>query len=133
MRRDCGNCIYARMCRQQSCPAARPTPWYETPEEIAAGLAWGERKAHLMRWVRRHMGETLSRGQQQVVELYLFRGMTYREIAKATGVNRSAVCRAVKRSVVRLQRLWRAKNSAPGKAGTERDKKGGGKSPRPAC
>ena len=128
MRRDCGNCVYARVCRQHSCPAAQPTPWFETPEEIEAGLAWGERKTFLMRWVRRHMGDALSRGQQKVVELHLFKGMTFGQIAKVTGVDRGDVCRSMKRSVVRLHRLWRAKEPARGKHAKRRGSRGG-KSP----
>ena len=133
MMKDCGNCTYAHICRQQTCSAGRPTPWFETPEEIAAGLAWGARKTYLMRWVKRHMGETLSRRQQQVVELYLFRGMTFKQIAKVAGVDRSTVSRSVKRSVVRLHRLWRAEQAAvSGPAGGGRNKQRGGKSRRPA-
>jgi len=41
---------------QQSCSAGRPSPWYETPAEIEAGLLWASGKRFLMRWVRRHMG-----------------------------------------------------------------------------
>jgi len=143
MRRDCGNCIYARMCRQQSCPAAQPTPWHETAEEIEAGLAWGDRKAFLMQWLRRRMSWVLSRRQQVVVDLHLFQGMTLNQISRVTGVDRSSVCRAMKRSVVRLRRLWRVEQArisrqtaAKSKRGAKPDKKRrrerGGKSRRPA-
>lgn len=136
MRGDCGNCIFAWICHQQSCPASRPTPWHETPEEIEAGLAWGERKAFLMLWLRRHMGKVLSRRQRKVVELYLFRGMTFREIAKATGADRSTVCRAMKGSVVRLHRLWRTEQAAVSTlpaAKSEAGAKRGRKRRPPAC
>jgi DNA-directed RNA polymerase specialized sigma24 family protein len=139
MMRDCGNCLFARTCRQQSCAAGRPTPWYETPEEIEAGLAWGDRKEFLMRWLRRRMGRVLSRRQQVVVDLRLFRGMTFNQISKLTGVDRSVVCRAMKRSVVRLRRLWEAEQAvaprqrgAKTKAGAKRKRPGGTRRP-PAC
>jgi len=115
MMRDCGNCVYAPYCQQrQRCAAGRPTPWHETPEEIAAGLAWGRRKAFLMHWIKRHMGEALSMRQCRVLELYLFRGMTYRQIARATGTCPSSVSKAMKRGVVRLRRLWQAEQARNG-------------------
>lgn len=113
MMRDCGNCIYQRRCRQLHCTAGRPTPWHESPEEIAAGLAWGDRKSQLMRWIKRHMDGTLSRRQREVVELHLFRGMTFKEIARVTKTDRSTVHRAMQRSIVRLQRLWSQADDKP--------------------
>ena len=139
MRGDCGNCIFARMCHQQSCPAAQPTPWYETEAEIEAGLAWGDRKSFLMQWLRRRMGRVLSRRQQVVVDLHLFKGMTFNQISRVTGVDRSAVCRAMKRSVVRLRRLWRAEQAVipkpragKTKGGAKRKSRDGKRRP-PAC
>jgi len=132
------------MCRQQSCPAARPTPWYETAEEIEAGLAWGDRKAFLTQWLRRRMRWVLSRRQQMVVDLHLFQGMTFNQISRVTGVDRSSVSRAMKRSVVRLRRLWRveqarisrqtaAKSKSGAKRGKKRRRERGGKSRRRPC
>ena len=139
MRNDCGNCIFARICKQQSCAAGRPTPWHETPEEIEAGLAWGERKEYLTEWVRYHMRKVLLRSQQNTVSLYLFHGMTFDQVAKVTGVDKSVVCKRMKQSVERLRWLWKAEQKTIAKSsrgsGKSRAKRGqprGGKSSGPA-
>jgi len=78
--------------------------WYETPEEIEAGLEWGRRKAELLRWVRRQMGRRLTLRERRCIELYFFRDKNYREVAKATGTGPSSAYRATARAIRKLRR-----------------------------
>lgn len=81
--------------------------WHETPEEVAAGLEWGRRKAELLRWVRREMRRRLTRRQRRFIELRYFEGLTLREIAAREGVGPATVHRGVKRGLARLRRAAR--------------------------
>ncbi|MCC6490551.1 MAG: hypothetical protein IT364_23905 [Candidatus Hydrogenedentes bacterium] len=76
--------------------------WFETPEEIEAGLEWGKRKAELLAWVRRQMGRRLTQRERRCMELYFFEGLTYREAGEKTGTNASSVHRAVTRSLRKI-------------------------------
>ncbi|HOE66571.1 MAG TPA: hypothetical protein PLO62_08585, partial [Candidatus Hydrogenedentes bacterium] len=49
--------------------------WYETEEEIAAGVKWGREKARLLRWVRSQMTMRLTLRERRCVELYYFEGL----------------------------------------------------------
>ena len=86
---------------------ARRNPWYESPEEIAAGLAWGRRKARLLQWVRQEMATSLTQREQECIDLYFFHGMTCREVGQATGTNASSVHRAIRRSIRKLRQAAR--------------------------
>jgi len=77
--------------------------WYETPEEIEAGLKWGEEKAKLLKWVRRAMGRKLTLRERRCVELYYFEGLSFREVGRRTGTNASSCCRAITRAVRKLR------------------------------
>jgi len=77
--------------------------WHESLEEIEAGLEWGRRKAQLLRWVRRKMGRRLTPRERECVELHFFQGMTYIEIAAATGISPGVAHRAVVRSLRKLR------------------------------
>ncbi|MCC6695122.1 MAG: hypothetical protein IT365_05785 [Candidatus Hydrogenedentes bacterium] len=77
--------------------------WYETPEEIQAGLEWGKRRAELLAWVRRQIGRHLTPRERRCVELYFFEGLTYREAGEKTGTNASSVHRAVTRSLRKIR------------------------------
>jgi RNA polymerase sigma factor (sigma-70 family) len=77
--------------------------WYETEEEIEAGLEWGRQKDRLLRWVRRQMARRLSKRERRCVEMYFFKGMTYLEVANATGTDASSAHRAVARSLRKLR------------------------------
>lgn len=79
--------------------------WYESPEEIEAGLEWGEEKAKLLRWVQRQMGRRLTKRERRCIELYYFEGMTFREVADRTGTNASSAHRAIRRAVRKLHAL----------------------------
>jgi DNA-directed RNA polymerase specialized sigma24 family protein len=95
-------------------PASR-SAWYETEEEIEAGLAWGRRKAVLLRWVRRQMGRRLSLRERRCIELCFFEGRSYVEAAAITGTNPSSAQRAVERSLRRLRKSVRRRWSrSPG-------------------
>jgi len=77
--------------------------WYETPEEIAVGLEWGQRKAELLDWVRKQMRRKLTRRERRCVELYFFRGKNYREVATRTGTTPSSAHRAIARALRKLR------------------------------
>ena len=76
--------------------------WYESPEEVKAGLAYGRQKKILLAWVRQHMAE-LSVCQQKYIELYYFEGLSYQEIADKEGVATSTACRTVLRGIDKLR------------------------------
>jgi RNA polymerase sigma factor (sigma-70 family) len=77
--------------------------WHETPEEIEAGLAWGQEKERLLRHLRKEMRRRLTKRERRCVELYFFRGLTYSEAGKATKTNPSSVHRAVHRGLRKLR------------------------------
>lgn len=77
--------------------------WYETEEEIEAGLAWARRKAVLFRWLRRQMGERLTLRERQCVELRFFSGLSLEDVAKEAGMSLSGASRAVRRSLRKLR------------------------------
>ena len=81
--------------------------WYESPEEIEAGLAWGRRKAELFRWVRKHMGRGLTLRERRCIELHFFRAMSCRDVGLATGTTPSSVQRALNRALQKLRRSAR--------------------------
>ncbi len=77
--------------------------WFETEEEIEAGLAWGREKARLLRWVRKRMATRLTRRERRCIELCFFQGLSHREAATATKTNASSVQRAIRRSIDKLR------------------------------
>ncbi|MFA6242672.1 MAG: sigma factor-like helix-turn-helix DNA-binding protein [Candidatus Hydrogenedentales bacterium] len=79
--------------------------WYETEDEVRAGIRWGKRKAELLQWVRRKMQRKLTARERRCIELYYFQGLTYAKVACVTGTNASSVLRAVRRSVNRLRAI----------------------------
>lgn len=78
-------------------------PWYETPEEIRAGIAKGARRAVLLDWVRAQMALRLTRREQDCIELYFFRGLTYEQAGHACGTEASSVWRGVQRGLRKLR------------------------------
>ena len=80
------------------------SPWHETPEQIEATLEYGREKARLLRWVRRHMRARLTPRERRFVHLIFFRGLTYLEAARRTGVHPSVVHRSVQRGLAKLRR-----------------------------
>ncbi|MDZ4857828.1 MAG: sigma-70 family RNA polymerase sigma factor [Candidatus Hydrogenedentes bacterium] len=87
--------------------------WYETPEEIEAGLRWGEEKAKMLAWVRRAMGRRLTVRERRCLELYYFEGLTFREVGDRTGTNASSVYRAIGRAVRKLRAASQSKSAKP--------------------
>ena len=77
--------------------------WYETEDEVRQGIKRGARKAVLIAWVREQMQTRLTPRERHCLELYYFRGLTYREAGAATGTNASSVYRAVQRSICKLR------------------------------
>jgi RNA polymerase sigma factor (sigma-70 family) len=78
--------------------------WHETCKDIDRGVAWGLRKAVLLAWVREQMHIALTARERHCLELYYFRGLTYREAGAATSTNASSVYRAVKRAIRKLRK-----------------------------
>ena len=83
--------------------ANREAPWHESEDDITAGLAWGEEKARLLKWVRKQMRRRLTVKQRRCIELYYFKDMTYAEIGKEMGCASSSACRSVHRGIKHLQ------------------------------
>jgi len=82
--------------------------WYETPEEIEAGLEWGKKKALLLDWIRKQMDQQLTERERLCMELYFFEGHTYREIGRITDTNASSAYRAVARSLRKIRTCARS-------------------------
>lgn len=77
--------------------------WYEAPLEVKTALAWGRRKAELLRWVRRQMEKRLTDRERQCLAMYYFQNLNYLEIGRATRIHTSTVCRAIQRAVLKLR------------------------------
>jgi DNA-directed RNA polymerase specialized sigma24 family protein len=80
-------------------------PWYEAPKEVESGLAWGRRKARLLRWVRLHIARQLTPRERQCLELHFFKGVSIADIAAQTNSDITSVHRAVRRSVRKLRKM----------------------------
>ncbi len=79
--------------------------WYETEDEVRAGIRWGKRKAELLKWIRGTMQRKLSARERRCIELYYLQGLSYAEAACVTGTNVTSVLRAVRRSVNKLRAI----------------------------
>ena len=77
--------------------------WFEDEKKVEEAINWGKEKAALLRWVRRMMGERLTKREQYYLELYYFRGLTYIEAGRAAGKDPSTIHRAVKRGIRKLR------------------------------
>jgi len=77
--------------------------WYESEAEVTAALCRGQRKAGLLRWVRRTMAARLTKREQVCIHLYYFEGRGYSAIAGATGTHKSSVWRAIQRGLRKLR------------------------------
>ncbi|PCJ58248.1 MAG: hypothetical protein COA73_10070 [Candidatus Hydrogenedentota bacterium] len=78
-------------------------PWFESPEDIEAGLAWGREKEALLDWLKGLMETCLSDMERESITLYYFENLNYRDAALRLHVNASTVCRAVHRATVKLK------------------------------
>jgi len=81
--------------------------WSETEAEVAAGLAWGDEKARLLKWVRKQMRRRLTDKQRRAIHLYYFEDLTYAEIGVKMGCAPSSACRSVHRGILRLREAAR--------------------------
>ncbi len=79
------------------------TPWFETAQQIRAGLEHGRQTAHLLEWVRSQMRLRLSPVERRCIELYYFEDLNYRQAAEALGVNVTSVYRGVRRALRKLR------------------------------
>lgn len=95
----------------------RRMPWFETEEEIKAGLAWGEEKAKLLKRARARMARRLTPVERRSIELFYFKDMNYREVAAALSLNVSSVYRAIQRG---LRKLKQKRMASPAKRGRKR-------------
>tara|TARA_R110001592_G_scaffold133960_2_gene349500 strand:- start:635 stop:1036 length:402 start_codon:yes stop_codon:yes gene_type:complete len=82
-------------------------PWSEDEETVNEGLAWGEEKERLLKWVRKQMRRRLTEKQRTSIALYYFKDMTYVEIGKKMGCAPSSACRSVHRGIQRLREAAR--------------------------
>lgn len=104
-----GKRVYADRFQVNYCPfslAERTNEdgaWHETEAEIARGLAWGEEKARLLKWVRYQMRRRLTDKQRRCIELHYFRGLSFTEIQAQTGISGPSACRIVQRGIERLR------------------------------
>lgn len=94
------------------------TPWFETVEDIRAGLEYGRKNARLLEWVRSQMRLRLSPVERRCIELYFFDGLNYREAAEALEVNVTSVYRGVQRALRKLRKA--ARDYPPRQAGRRR-------------
>lgn len=77
--------------------------WSEDEAATDAGLAWGEEKVRLLKWVRKQMRRRLTPRQRRCIELYYFKDLTYLEVGHKTGCSASSACRSVRRGIRRLR------------------------------
>lgn len=76
--------------------------WFETEEQIKAGLAWGKKKAMLLRQINAVMGRVLTPREKKCLELRYFGDLTFQEIGDATRTDVSSAHRAVRRALRKL-------------------------------
>ena len=79
--------------------------WYETREEIEAGVEWGRIKCRLLQWVRLRMDMHMTPQERRCLELYYFFGLTVREIGEDTKLTNSAIHASLRRCVHRLRTM----------------------------
>ncbi len=80
-----------------------PSLWTETDVEIKAGLAWGQRKARLLEWVRNQMEQRLTKRERLLIKRVYLDGRSAVEAANETGLHRSTVNRVTRRAIRKLR------------------------------
>ena len=78
--------------------------WYETRDEIAAGLRNGRRRARLLAVVRKVMPQCLTARQQLCLTEHYFEGKSYRQIGQEQGLHFTTVGQHVTAAVRRLRK-----------------------------
>lgn len=84
--------------------------WYETPEEIEAGLESGARKQEQLERVERVMAEILSVEERVTLELRFSHALSYRAIASIMDRNPSTIYRRVRRCIRKIRKRIEAES-----------------------
>ncbi len=79
--------------------------WYETHDEIAAGLRDGRRRARLLAAVCKVMPDCLTARQQLCLAEHYFEGKSYRRIGQEQGLHFTTVGQHVTAAVRRLRKV----------------------------
>lgn len=78
--------------------------WFEDDLHRERMLAWGARKAFLIRWLRSRMEEQLTERQRMVIEYIHFEGLSHQESGARLGVSASTSCRDGQKALRILKR-----------------------------
>jgi len=78
--------------------------WYESPEEVAAGLKEGRRRERALDAVRRAIPKCLTARQQLCIKEHCFEGKSYRRIGREQGLHFTTVAQHVSAAVRRLRK-----------------------------
>ncbi|MBI1320275.1 MAG: hypothetical protein GC168_15215 [Candidatus Hydrogenedens sp.] len=88
--------------------------WKASPHEERCRERHQARCRVLMAWVEERIPRLLTNRERQCIDLYFYRGMSYREIGEATSTNKSSAFRGVERALRKLReerdrdRSWEA-------------------------
>lgn len=95
--RRTGSLTFERLSKNNS-------PWYESTEDIEAGLKIARKNRVKLARVRLAMYEVLNEEEFEVIELRFFHGLSVRHIGKVTDRNASTIHRRIERAIVKLRR-----------------------------
>lgn len=84
------------------------SPWYETPEEVEAGLEYGREKDEQLQRVAQVMVDLLNEDERVTMELRYKHGLTYRQIAEIMDRNASTIHRRIQRCIRKIQKRIRS-------------------------
>jgi len=84
-------------------PINEHSPYYESPREIADGLAWGARKRYLLDWVDRQMDVIITAIERECIRLHYYCDKPFRDISVILHRNPSSIWRAVQRGIAKLR------------------------------
>ena len=79
-------------------------PWYESPEEIKAGLEYGAQKRAMLARVDQAMRDVLTTEERVTMELRFTYALTYREIADIMDRNTSTIHRRIEKCIWKIKR-----------------------------
>ena len=88
--------VFRRFSNENAC-------WYESQEAVKEGMARAVQRKKLLIWIRRQMKRKLTAREQQCLQMYFFKNMTFDEIGKKTGTSLSSSCQAVRRAIRKLR------------------------------
>lgn len=78
------------------------TPWHETEEDVAEGLAWSAERERLIGIVLDYARAECSAEQYKCLYLHFVDGLSYQECAEFLHLNRSTVWRNCKRALKKI-------------------------------